>query len=279
MHQSGTLFIVATPIGNLTDITLRALDVLQRCDVIMAEDTRHSRVLLEHHGITTKVSALHEHNERARADGLVAQLQQGAKIALISDAGTPLISDPGYPLVRACRQAGVQVVPIPGASAVITALSAAGLPTDRFLFVGFLAAKAGTRATQLQALADETATMVMYESPRRLLDTLQAMTEIFGQQREVVIARELTKQFETYLSADLATLIEEVANDPNQQRGEIVIMVHGARRDADAVSAPAEQLLRQLSEHLPLKKAAAIVAEHYGLRKNQLYQLGLSWQE
>lgn len=279
MQDSGTLFIVATPIGNLTDITLRALEVLQQCDLIMAEDTRHSRVLLEHHGIASKVSALHEHNERSRAESVVNQLRQSAKIALISDAGTPLISDPGYPLVRACRQAGVKVVPIPGPSAVITALSAAGLPTDRFLFVGFLAAKAGTRAGQLQALADETATLVMYESPRRLLDTLQAMAAAFGEQREVVVARELTKQFETYLSADLATVIAEVAADLNQQRGEIVIMVHGARRDPDAVPATAEQLLRQLSDHLPLKKAAAVVAQHYGLRKNQLYQLGLSWQD
>lgn len=279
MQDSGTLFIVATPIGNLTDITLRALQVLQQCDLILAEDTRHSRVLLEHHGITSKVSALHEHNERSRAESVVNQLQQGAKIALISDAGTPLISDPGYPLVRACRQAGAQVVPIPGPSAVIAALSAAGLPTDRFLFVGFLAAKAGTRASQLHALADETATIVLYESPRRLLDTLHAMSEVFGAQREVVVARELTKQFETYLSGDLESLIAEVAADPNQQRGEIVIMVHGARRDPDAVPAAAEQLLRQLSDHLPLKKAAAVVAEHYGLRKNHLYQLGLSWQE
>lgn len=279
MQDSGTLFIVATPIGHLADITLRALEVLQQCDVIMAEDTRHSRVLLEHHGITSKVTALHEHNERARADSVVNQLRQGANIALISDAGTPLISDPGYPLVRACREAGVRVVPVPGPSAVITALSAAGLPTDRFLFVGFLAAKGGARDTQLQALADEPATLVMYESPRRLLDTLKAMASQFGAQRDVVVARELTKQFETFLYGSLEDVIAQVSEDSNQQRGELVIMVHGARRDPDAIPAQAEQLLRQLSTHLPLKKAAAVVAEHYKLRKNQLYQLGLSWQD
>lgn len=278
MQSTGTLYIVATPIGNLQDITLRALDVLQSCDMIMAEDTRHSRVLLEQHGISNKVVALHEHNERAKADGLVAQLSQGAKIALISDAGTPLISDPGYPLVRACRQAGVAVVPVPGASAVITALSAAGLPTDRFMFIGFLAAKAGARQSQLSALMDEAATTVFYESPRRLLDTLNAMQDTMGPEREVVVARELTKQFETFLSGTLASVIEQVSMDSNQQRGEIVIMLHGARRDPDAVPAAAEQLLRLLSAQLPLKKAAAVVAEHYGLRKNQLYQLGLSWQ-
>lgn len=278
MLDTGTLYIVATPIGNLADITFRAVEILQQCDLVMAEDTRHSRVLLEHHGVTTKLTALHEHNERARADAFVAQLKQGAKIALISDAGTPLISDPGYPLVRACRQAGVKVVPIPGASAVITALSAAGLPTDRFLFVGFLPAKVGARDTQLASLADESATMVFYESPRRLLDSLQAMQQNFGGERDAVVARELTKQYETFISGTLDDVVAEVQADANQQRGEIVIMVHGARRDPEAVPVAAENLLRDLSEYLPLKKAAAVVAQHYGLRKNQLYQLGLSWQ-
>lgn len=225
------------------------------------------------------MTALHEHNERARADSLVEQLRNGAKIALISDAGTPLISDPGYPLVRACRQAGVKVVPVPGPSAVITALSAAGLPTDRFMFVGFLPAKAGARESQLQNLADESATLVFYESPRRLLNTLEVMQSVFGEQRDVVVAREVTKQFETFLSGTLAEVTAQVAADSNQQRGEIVVMVHGARRDPEAVPAVAEALLKSLSEHLPLKKAAAVVAEHYGLRKNQLYQLGLSWDK
>ena len=279
MQDTGTLYIVATPIGNLADITFRAVDILRQCDLIMAEDTRHSRVLLEHYGVTTKVTALHEHNERARADSLVEKLRQGAKIALISDAGTPLISDPGYPLVRACREAGVNVVPIPGPSAVVAALSAAGLPTDRFMFIGFLAAKAGAREGQLQSLADEAATLVFYESPRRLLSSLQSMRDVFGSERDVVVAREVTKQFETFLYGSLSEVIERVAADSNQQRGELVVMLHGARRDAEAVPAAAESLLKSLSEHLPLKKAAAVVAEHYGLRKNQLYQLGLSWQQ
>ena len=278
-QEIGTLYIVATPIGNLADMTFRAVETLRQCDLIMAEDTRHSRVLLEHYAITTKVTALHEHNERARADGLVEQLREGAKIALISDAGTPLISDPGYPLVRACREAGVKVVPLPGPSAVITALSAAGLPTDRFMFIGFLAAKVGARESQLQDLADATATLVFYESPRRLLSTLESMQSVFGRSRDVVVAREVTKQFETFLYGSLAEVTEQVAADSNQQRGELVIMLHGARRDPEAVPAVAEALLRSLSTHLPLKKAAAVVAEHYGLRKNQLYQLGLSWQQ
>lgn len=278
MHSSGSLYIVATPIGNLADITYRAVSTLQSVDLILAEDTRHSKGLLQHYGISTKVQALHEHNERARAASIVQKLSEGHSLALISDAGTPLISDPGYPLVNACRDAGIPVIPIPGPSAVISALSAAGLPTDRFLFVGFLAAKTGARDSQLTALADETATAVFYESPRRLIDTLNAMAQAFGPERQVVVAREITKQFETFLRGSLEAVIEQVNADRNQQRGELVVMVHGARRDPEAVPVAAELLLRRLIDDLPLKKAAAIVAEHYGLRKNHLYQLGLSWQ-
>lgn len=279
MQQAGSLYIVPTPIGNLTDITLRALDVLQSVDRIVAEDTRHSKVLLQHHGIQKPLSALHEHNEKQRIDQVLNWLRQGENIALISDAGTPLISDPGFPLVRACRAEGAAVVPLPGPCAAITALSAAGLPTDRFLFLGFLPAKAAAREAQLSALAGETGTLVLYESPRRLLSCLQSLQQVFGGEREAVVAREVTKQFETFLSGPLSDLIPLVESDRNQQRGEIVVMVHGYKADPEALSLDAERLLKQLLEHLPVKRAAAIVAEHYGLRKNKLYQRALEWQE
>lgn len=279
MQQAGSLYIVPTPIGNLADITLRALEVLQFVDRIVAEDTRHSQVLLQHHGIQKPLSALHEHNEKQRIDQVLGWLRQGENIALISDAGTPLISDPGFPLVRACRAEGAAVVPLPGPCAAITALSAAGLPTDRFLFLGFLPAKAAAREAQLSALAGETGTMVLYESPRRLLSCLQSLQQVFGAEREVVVAREVTKQFETFLSGPLQDLIPLVEADRNQQRGEIVVMVHGYKADPDAIPLDAERLMKHLLTHLPLKRAAAVVAEHYGLRKNKLYQRGLEWQE
>lgn len=278
-QSAGTLFIVATPIGNLADMTYRAVEILSSVERILAEDTRHSKVLLDHYGITIPVRAVHEHNERDVSAALVRELQNGQSMALISDAGTPLISDPGYPLVNACRQAGVRVVPVPGPSAVITALSASGLPTDSFTFVGFLAAKAGQRANQLNIYSRHPATLVFYESPRRLLDSLQTMADVFGAGRQAVIARELTKQFETFLSGTLAELIMQVSADSNQQRGELVVMVHGHRADKQALEPEAEALLRRLSHELPLKKAAAVVADIYGLRKNALYQQALNWQE
>lgn len=279
MQQAGSLYIVPTPIGNLADITLRALDVLQSVDRIVAEDTRHSQVLLQHHGIQKPLSALHEHNENQRIDQVLNWLRQGENIALISDAGTPLISDPGFPLVRACRAEGAAVVPLPGPCAAITALSAAGLPTDRFLFLGFLPAKAAAREAQLTELAGETGTLVLYESPRRLLGCLESLQRVFGASREVVVAREVTKQFETFLNGPVSDVMAAVEADRNQQRGEIVVMVHGYKADPDALSIDAERLLKQLLQYLPVKRAAAIVAEHYGLRKNKLYQRALEWQE
>lgn len=278
-QQTGVLYIVATPIGNLTDITYRAVEILSSVERILAEDTRHSKVLLEHYAISTPVRALHEHNERDVSARLVSELGRGKSMALISDAGTPLISDPGYPLVNACRQAGVKVVPIPGPSAVISALSASGLPTDSFTFIGFLAAKSGQRLNQLNAYNRHSATMVFYESPRRLVDSLTAMAEVFGSDRSAVVARELTKQFETFLMGSLRELIEQVTADTNQQRGELVIMVHGYRATKEEMSPEVEVLLRRLSQELPLKKAAAVAADIYGLRKNTLYQQALSWQE
>ncbi|MCO4321453.1 16S rRNA (cytidine(1402)-2'-O)-methyltransferase [Aliidiomarina quisquiliarum] len=271
----GILYIVPTPIGNLADMTQRAQQVLAEVSAIAAEDTRHSRVLLDHYGIQTPMFALHEHNERQKAAALVKRLEGGDSIALISDAGTPLISDPGFPLVRACRAAGVQVVALPGPSAVITALSASGLPTDRFLYAGFLPAKQQARLTALTELLDEPATLVFYEAPRRIVDTLTAVVEVFGAERDVVVAREITKQFETYLVGTASEVLAQVQADPNQQRGEMVLIIAGAVRAADAIPAPALQLLATLSKELAPKKAAKIVAGHYGLRANELYRIGL----
>ncbi|RUO42879.1 16S rRNA (cytidine(1402)-2'-O)-methyltransferase [Aliidiomarina taiwanensis] len=273
--KPGILYIVPTPIGNLDDMTQRAQQVLASVSAIAAEDTRHSRVLLEHYGITTPMFALHEHNEREKAAGLVARLQGGESIALISDAGTPLISDPGFPLVRACRQAGVQVTALPGPSAVITALSASGLPTDKFLFAGFLPAKQQARVTALEALADETGTMVFYESPRRIAESLSAISEVLGAAREVVVAREISKQYETYLHGSAADVLAKVQADANQQRGEIVLIVAGKQLNKSDIPAEALKLLTELTALLPPKKAAKVVANHYGLRANDLYKLTL----
>lgn len=270
--STGTLYIVPTPIGNLNDITLRALEVLRMVDIIAAEDTRHSAVLLNHFGIESKLWAVHEHNERQKIEAILAQLSAGKNIALISDAGTPLISDPGYPLVNACRAAGASVIALPGACAAITALSAAGLPTDRFVFCGFLPPKQQAREKALDALAGEPGTLIIYEAPRRILETLTAVVKVFGPDRPVVIAREITKQFETYLSGSAQSVLEQVSTDANQQRGEIVLLIGGVVRDGDLIPTEALQLLKRLSEELPPKKAAKIVAEHYGLSANTLYQ-------
>lgn len=270
--KTGTLYIVPTPIGNLNDITLRALEVLRSVDVIAAEDTRHSGVLLNHFGIESKLWAVHEHNERQKSEAIVQRIQEGQSIALISDAGTPLISDPGYPLVNACRNAGVPVVALPGACAAITALSASGLPTDRFLFCGFLSPKLQARLSALQSLQDESATMVFYEAPRRILDTLAAVQEAFGGERQVVIGREITKQFETYLSGTVAEVLAQVTADANQQRGEMVLMIAGAPANDHNIPAEALQLLNLLKSELPPKKATKIVANHYKLSANDLYK-------
>lgn len=276
-HHSGNgqLFIVATPIGNLGDMVPRAIETLQTADLIAAEDTRHSSRLMSHFQIKTPMVAYHDHNDAKRTDNLLARLQAGDKVALISDAGTPLISDPGYRLVAAAREAGIEVVPIPGACALIAALSASGLPTDRFRFDGFLPAKHGARLKALQALSDVTSTLVFYEAPHRILDSLQDIIEVFGVDRQVVLAREISKTYETFISGTAEQVLAKVEADSNQQRGEFVIMVAGNIVLEQAIDGPTERLMELLLEHLPLKKAAAIVAEHSGLKKNQLYQWGL----
>ncbi|MCG9780864.1 16S rRNA (cytidine(1402)-2'-O)-methyltransferase [Vibrio brasiliensis] len=271
-----TLYIVPTPIGNLGDITQRAIEVLSNVDLIAAEDTRHTGKLLSHFNIQTKTYALHDHNEQQKAQVLVEKLLAGHSIALVSDAGTPLISDPGYHLVTQCRQAGVKVVPLPGACAVITALSASGLPSDRFSFEGFLPAKSKGRKDKFLEIAKAERTCVFYESPHRILDSLADMLEILGPDREVVLARELTKTFETIQGMPLGELIEWVKADENQQRGEMALLIHGYRTTAeDTLPDDATRTLAILTKELPLKKAAAMAAEIYNLKKNALYKWGL----
>ena len=273
----GTLYVVATPIGNLDDISARALRILGEVALIAAEDTRHSARLLQHFGIATPLAACHEHNERDQGGRFLARLQAGEDVALISDAGTPLISDPGYHLVRQARAAGVPVVPVPGACALIAALSAAGLPSDRFIFEGFLPAKAVGRRARLEQVKEEPRTLIFYEAPHRILECLEDMQAVFGDERPALLARELTKTFETLKGLPLAELRAWVAADSNQQRGECVVLVAGwqAPEDDAAVSSEALRVLDLLLAEMPLKRAAALAAEITGVRKNLLYQVAL----
>ncbi|WP_289031643.1 16S rRNA (cytidine(1402)-2'-O)-methyltransferase [uncultured Paraglaciecola sp.] len=275
MIESGTLFIVATPIGNLEDITHRALRILGEVDLVAAEDTRHSQKLLQHYTIATRLISLHDHNEAQRSKQLIEKLSQGEDIALISDAGTPLISDPGYGFVNQCRIAGITVVPLPGPCAAITALCAAGLATDKFKFEGFLPVKAMAKQQALQKLLVETMTTVFYESPRRVVDTVKQIITELGSEREMVLAKELTKTFETFYSGTAQACLNWLEADVNHQRGEFVLMVAGEKPNQTEVPAEAINLLKLLMNELPLKKASAITAEQFGLKKNQLYQLGL----
>jgi len=269
------LYIVPTPIGNLSDITHRALTVLEQVDLICAEDTRHTGKLLSHYAISTRMMSVHDHNERQRVDSLVAKLEQGQSLALVSDAGTPLISDPGYHLVNGIRKAGFEVVPLPGACAAITALSAAGVATDRFCFEGFLPAKAVGKNSQLTALQTEERTMVFYESPRRICDTISEMINVFGPERHIVVARELTKTFETIHGAPAQELLDWLNSDENNRRGEMVVMVSGYKKNDEGISPEVVDALKLLATELPLKKAAALVAKLYDHKKNALYKYGL----
>jgi len=252
----------------------RAIEVLQSVDLIAAEDTRHSKRLMQYFNITTHMVAYHDHSESAQVESLIEKMTGGQSIALISDAGTPLISDPGYRIVDAVLSAGLKVVPIPGASAAIAALSVAGLPSDRFVFEGFLNAKQQARLKQLEGLREETRTVIFYEAPHRLLVCLQDIANIFGPERLVVMARELTKTYETVKRAPAAELAVWVADDSNQQRGECVLVVHGAEKTSDD-SSDGKRVFDLLSEELPLKQAAALAAKISGVKKNLLYQYGL----
>lgn len=270
--QPGCLWVVATPIGHRDDLSARAIETLRAVAVIAAEDTRHSRPLLVHHNIDTPLIALHEHNERDAVDAIVRRMQGGDAVALISDAGTPLISDPGFRLVRAARAAGIRCIPVPGACAAIAALSVAGLPSDRFVFEGFLPPKAAARRSRLQELAGDARTLIFYESSHRVAESLADMRDVFGADREAVLARELTKLFETVLGAPLAELAARVVADPDQQRGEHVILVAGRGEEVDAKLAEGQRVFAILREELPPAKAAKLAAAISGAPRKLLYQ-------
>jgi 16S rRNA (cytidine1402-2'-O)-methyltransferase len=271
-----SLYLVATPIGNLDDISARAVEVLGQVDLIAAEDTRHSKRLLNHYGIRTRLQAYHEHNEIQQAAILIENLLKGSSIALISDAGTPLVSDPGYRLVEAAHAAGIRVVPIPGACAAIAALSAAGLPTDRFVFEGFVPAKQAARIKYLNMLQHEQRTLVFYESCHRVCESLRDMAQVFGADRPATLAREITKTFETIRKSALGDLSDWVARDTDQQKGEIVLVVAGhSVSEDDEAFAHLDTVLQVLIEELPLKQAAAIASKLTGIGRNVAYKRAL----
>lgn len=274
--NTGCLYIVATPIGNLSDISERAVQVLQDADLIAVEDTRHSGKLLQHIGVSTPMLALHEHNEDKKVQSIIEKLSAGEKVALISDAGTPLISDPGYHLVKAALDADIIVSPIPGPSALVAALSASGLPSDAFIFEGFLPNKSTARLKKLESLANESRTIIFYEAPHRIVACLQDMQQIFGPNRNAVVARELTKTFETIKKDSLEKLISWIEDDNNQQRGEFVVLIQGKEKEVSVVDQEAEFVLDTLMQELPLKQASQLAAKITGVKKNTLYQIGLS---
>jgi len=276
--SEAVLYIVATPIGHLDDISQRAVTVLREVAWVAAEDTRHSGKLLSHLGISARFLSLHDHNEKQRAASLVEKIKAGDNVALISDAGTPLISDPGYSLVRLCREAGVRVVPIPGPCALIAALCCAGLPTDKFHFIGFLPAKSGQRQQVLKDIPAGVGTVICYEAARRVIDTLQDIIAVCGADRELVLAKELSKTFEHFEHGTAAQIIAWLEQDPQRCQGEMVLMIAPpAEKAADDIAPAAQQTLRLLMAELPLKKAAALTADIHGEKKNALYKLGLSW--
>lgn len=271
--SSSSLFVVATPIGNMNDITLRALEVLKDVDIIAAEDTRHTRLLLSRHGIETPLLALHEHNEEQVAPHLVEKLQGGQSIALVSDAGTPLLSDPGYRLVRLAATAGIKVSPIPGPSAVTAALSVSGLATDHFKFEGFLPARRSARISLLESLRSEQHSTVLFESNHRIMASLEDMVAVLGSDRRAAICREMTKRFETVLRGTLAELHQILADDPDQRKGEFVIVLAGDRGERAEDMARALELGSALQEYLSVSQAARVAARIYGVSRRELYVL------
>lgn len=273
--MSAQLFVVATPIGHLDDMSYRAIDVLKSVSLIAAEDTRTSAQLMKHFNISTPLTACHEHNESNKIDILVQKLLNDEDIALISDAGTPLISDPGFKLVRAAQANGIRVIPVPGACAAIAALSAVGLPSDRFSFQGFLASKQSQRLQQLEKLKDETQTLIFYEAPHRILDSVKDMAAVFGADRPVGFAREITKTFETIKKMTLGELAEFIAADHHQQKGEIVLVVGGASEEKDMEQEKLDQLLQRLLQDLSVKAASQLAADLTGIKKKIAYQRAL----
>ena len=273
--MSAQLFVVATPIGHLDDMTFRAIEVLKSVSVVAAEDTRQSAQLLKHYNISTPLTACHDHNESNKINILIDKLKQGESIALVSDAGTPLISDPGFKLVRAAQENQIQVIPVPGACAAIAALSAVGLPSDRFSFEGFLPSKQSQRVLQLEKLKHETQTLIIYEAPHRILDCVKDMVNIFGADRPVGFAREITKTFETIKKMALGELVEFIAADHHQQKGEIVLVVGGASEEKDIEQEKLDQLLQRLLQDLSVKAASQLAADLTGIKKKIAYQRAL----
>ncbi len=272
--MSGLLYIVATPIGNLSDISERAVEVLKQVGLIAAEDTRHSKTLLERFGIKTRVTAYHEHNEEKVTQQLIQQIQKGESIALISDAGTPLINDPGYNLVVSAHDNKIQIVPIPGPSAIITALSASGLPTNKFIYEGYLPAKNKARETRLKELKNESRTLVFYEAPHRIVESLKIMQEIFGEQRRVTIGRELTKQFEQIVRDQLSVINKKIENEEIKQKGEFVVVVEGAK-EMTVSDKETLRINQIIAEKMSPKEAASLTAKITGKKKNEVYKLEL----
>ncbi|MDO7536758.1 16S rRNA (cytidine(1402)-2'-O)-methyltransferase [Acinetobacter pittii] len=273
--MSAQLFVVATPIGHLDDMTFRAIDILKSVSIVAAEDTRQSAQLFKHYNISTQLTACHDHNESNKIEQLVQRLLAGDNIALISDAGTPLISDPGFKLVRAAQEHGIKVVPVPGACAAIAALSAVGLPSDRFSFEGFLPSKASQRISQLEKLKNETQTLIFYEAPHRILECVKNMAEVFGENRPVGFAREITKTFETIKKMTLKDLVSFIENDHNQEKGEIVLVVGGAPEKTDLEQEKLDELLKRLLQDLSVKAASQLAADLTGVKKKVAYQRAL----
>lgn len=275
--MSAQLFVVATPIGHLDDMTFRSIEVLKSVSVIAAEDTRQSAQLLKHYNIATPLTACHDHNESNKIDILIEKLKNGADIALVSDAGTPLISDPGFKLVRAAQENGIRVIPVPGACAAIAALSAVGLPSDRFSFEGFLPSKQSQRLLQLEKLKHETQTLIIYEAPHRILDSVKDMANVFGEDRPVGFAREITKTFETIKKMTLSELVTFIESDRNQQKGEIVLVIGGApnQNDIDVEQEKLDKLLIRLLEDLSVKAASQMAADLFNIKKKVAYQRAL----
>lgn len=280
IHDEPILYVVATPIGNLQDITLRALEVLKTVDVIAAEDTRHTSHLLSHFAIQKKLIAVHEHNEQKSAQILLERLRAGGSIALVTDAGTPGISDPGAIVVDVLREAGVKVVPVPGASAVIAALSASGITANGYVFYGFLPASGSQRRKTLEALKGYSSTLVFYEAPHRIIECVEDLAKVLGGERRITIARELTKTFETFHRCALQDAKGWLESDPNQQRGEFVLLVEAAAvvEEAD-ISEDGERILRLLLADLPLKQAVKLATEITGVKKNILYEFALKLKD
>lgn len=272
-QQAGTLYVVATPIGNLDDISLRAITTLQQCDWVVCEDTRHSQRLFQAHGISTKTKSLHQHNENQEAAKIIQMLQAGQDVALVSDAGTPLISDPGFPLLQQAHEQNIKVVPIPGASALITLLSVAAINTASFTFHGFLPAKSQQKKRALEDWLPLHDTHVFYESSHRILDTLAQLEAVFGPTTAVAMGRELTKRFEQIYRGEVGQLHAQVADNPQQQKGEFVLAIQGDKKQNDTeLTTEQAQLANSLKVLLPPKVAAKTVADHYGINKKKVYQ-------